>query len=186
MHVISALLWTILGAIIAGAGQIFLAYYNSCREARGLAIALRAEIESLIELAEMRRYLEGLELYEVALMTPDRQPAPSRGLLIRVEQRYFDVFDSARARLGLLGEVSGRVVKAYTYTKAFLEDARDLSLLYESGGRIGEVEVSNEDLIAKVHGAHAALSLAIQHGKEAIDALTAFAKRSCLARARRK
>jgi hypothetical protein len=169
--IMQALLLLIAGAIVGGVGQILFAIYTSSREGIGLAIALKAEIESLLVIVEMRRYLPDLETWVAVLEASSEPIGPEEIYAARIEQDYFGVFHSVRAKIGLLGTASVPVVKAYAFGKSFLEDARDLETIRD---RAAPGSVSPQMLAIKVRGTHQVLARAIQSANQAVAELDTF------------
>jgi hypothetical protein len=172
-----SILLLIAGAIIGGIGQIAYASYTRFHEGIGLAVAVKAEIEAVLAIVEMRRYLALLDMWAAQLETAVGQIGPEQIISARIDQDYFGVFDSAREKIGLLEDASAPVVKAYTFAKAFMEDVRDLA---EIRDHAQPASTDAQWLAPKVRGAHAALAMAIDSANTAVTELNAFSQRHWL------
>ncbi|HLW71071.1 MAG TPA: hypothetical protein VKS22_10670 [Candidatus Binataceae bacterium] len=163
-HGIIALFALIVGAILGGVGQI----YTSFREGSGLADALKAEIESLVILVEMRGYLTSLEGLTTLLEAGAHPDVP----YLRVERSYFGIFEASRSKIGLLGAAAAPVVESYAFANAFLEDMRTLADFSEKG-QIGNVAMKPGELELRVRSAREVLKKALDRGKVAAEELKA-------------
>jgi hypothetical protein len=159
-----SILLLIAGAIIGGIGQILYASYTRFHEKIGLAVALKAEIESVLAIVEMRRYLTLFNLWVDHLEAAVGLINHEHIISARIDQDYFGVFHSAREKIGLLGDASAPIVKAYTFAKAFMEDVRDLTEVRDHPPPAG---VDAQWLAPKVRGARAALAMAIDAANQA-------------------
>jgi len=128
--VLVAVVSGLAGAILGGFGQAAVARYAAFKEAQAAAASIRAEIVSLRELVEKRRYLETLNGIVVRLGQPGAY-VPDRGdvLQVAVTQDYFQVFAAHCGKLGTLGDVAADVVSVYTIAKACVEDLRTFHAL---------------------------------------------------------
>lgn len=75
----------------------------------------------------MRGYRPQFDAWAVQLEASAEPISSEEVLGIRVDHDYFGVFNSNRQRIGLLGDTSAAVVKAYPFGNAFLEDVRDIT-----------------------------------------------------------
>jgi hypothetical protein len=99
---------------------------------------------------------------------------PENIYAVRIDQDYFGVFHSVREKIGLLGDASAPVVKAYTFAKAFMEDVRDL---VEIRDHAQPASTDAQWLAPKVRAAHAVLAMAIDTANTAVMELNAFSQR---------
>jgi hypothetical protein len=160
----NAILLLILGAIIGGVGQIAYASYTRFHEKIGLAVALKAEIESVLAIVEMRGYQTLFDLWVDHLEAAVGLIDPEHIISARIDQDYFGVFHSTREKIGILGDASAPIVKAYISAKAFMEDVRDLTQVRDHPPPAG---VDAQWLAPKVKGARAALAMAIDAANQA-------------------
>ncbi len=125
-------MWTLIGGLagwIAGfAGSILTPYITERRqrkfERRGLAAALKGEIDALRLIAEKRKYIEEFERQIQELRKPGAQTFKQN---INLSEKYFEVYSANAGKIGLLGEdVSNKVAETYTLTKSFLEDVKTI------------------------------------------------------------
>jgi 4-amino-4-deoxy-L-arabinose transferase-like glycosyltransferase len=124
--------WTLIGAIagwIAGfAGSILTPYITERRqrkfERRGLAAALKGEIDAILLIAEKRNFIKGFESDIQKLRNAGTATFSSD---ISITENYFEIFSANAARIGSLGQdVSTKVAEAYTLTKSFFEDVKSI------------------------------------------------------------
>jgi hypothetical protein len=110
----------IAGAIVGGVWQIAFASYTSFYEGVGIAIAVKAEIDSLLAIVEMREDLPELNQDATVLETLEGPATRQHIYYARVEQDYFGVFHAIRPKIGLLGDASGTTIQTYVFAKSFL------------------------------------------------------------------
>jgi hypothetical protein len=174
---VNSILLLILGAIIGGAGRIAFVSYTSFHDAVGMAVALRAEIESVLAIVEMRRYASILDALAAFLESSNEVLGAEYALAARIEQDYFGVFHSVQGKIGLLQNASASVVRSYALAKSFLEDMRDLSDIRAAATTRG---IDPQWLAPKVRGAHQALTLAVEASRTAVTELDTFSRQRWL------
>jgi hypothetical protein len=114
------------GAFVGGTVQAVVNSYERFEEAKGLAIALRAEISSIRAVVEARAYVSGLDQLIQQLSDSSHQVGPEDVFAISVQQDYMEVFSASLPKIGLLGELSGPVVGLYSVVKSLLDDIAQL------------------------------------------------------------
>jgi hypothetical protein len=106
-----ALLSVGVGALLGGVVRAAVDRYASFVESKGMAVALRAEVEAILQLVEARRYLSEVTEHISRLQNPTSTPTLDDVFNIRVSQDYFVVFHALCPKIRLLGPLSGQVVR---------------------------------------------------------------------------
>jgi hypothetical protein len=124
----SAVLSTVLGALLALLGGIVGTWYAARRrerdERRSLAGAFAGEIQAVVDILERRQYVEGIE----ALIAEVESSGRPTAVFGRIRGRYFQVYEANAARIGVLrAPLPEKIARFYTQANAFLEDIRDPS-----------------------------------------------------------
>jgi hypothetical protein len=114
------------GALVGGLVQTTEKSYERFKEAKGLAIAIRAEISSLRAVIQARQYVSILDQLIGRLGDPSHVVVPEDVFAISVRQDYMEVFRACLPKIGLLGGLSGSVVLLYSIVKALLDDIAQL------------------------------------------------------------
>jgi len=122
-----------VGALLGGVISALTSRYAAFKEAKGIAAALHSEIGSILRMIERRQYVEGM-MVVIARLT-DRAHVPNANDVpsISVTQDYFSVFHATASKIGLLGELSGRVTGLYVLGKGLIEDLGTLRRWHEEG-----------------------------------------------------
>jgi hypothetical protein len=128
----SAPLWLIVGILLGGFVEFTVSEYRAYKESRGIALALAAELGALRQLVTWRQYLALLDERITNLQNTDRKMQIEDIFSVRITQKYFTVFESACAKIGVLDELSASVVETYALIKAMLEDIDQLNVLYQA------------------------------------------------------
>jgi len=149
----SAPLWLIVGILLGGFVEFTVSEYRAYKESRGIALALAAELGALRQLVTWRQYLALLDERITNLQNTDRKMQIEDIFSVRITQKYFTVFESACAKIGVLDELSASVVETYALIKAMLEDIDQLNVLYQAAIK-NEVEsaVAVSPLEARIPG----------------------------------
>ncbi len=129
---IIGLLGVVIGAAIGLIGQFLTLQLTNFRIRKNLASAFAAEITSLIDIAQRRKYLEDIQNViseiEKSGARDDAPFPPEYAYRARVKLEYFTVFSSNSDKLGMLGPAAADIVTFYTFVKSIMED---FSSLYE-------------------------------------------------------
>jgi hypothetical protein len=128
----SAPVWLIVGILLGGFVEAVVSEYRAYKESRGIALALAAELRALRQLVTWRQYLALLDERITNLQDLNHVIQIDDIFSIRVTQKYFNVFDSVSAKIGILDELSTRVVETYALIKAMLEDLDQLNALHQA------------------------------------------------------
>ena len=175
----TAVLLLVLGAILGGIGQIAFASFKSFQTSVGIAVSLKSEIESILAVVNVRKYREGLEYIANQLESLEGITPPEFMYGIRVDHDYFGVFHSVQKEIGLLGDCSGAVVRAYTFAKSFLEDMQEITAVRDHPPDGG---VPAKLLALRLRAAHDVLVMAIESGNDAVRQLDNFSRQHWLTR----
>lgn len=111
-----------IGAIFGGLIQAFVHLYLVFQESKGIAVALGAEIDAILTLVKKREFVEQVDDIIKRLQQPAYNLTPHDIFTIPVAQDYFTVFTSLSPKLGLLGDLSGRVVRFYSICKSLIDE----------------------------------------------------------------
>lgn len=169
-----ALLSVGVGALLGGVVRAAVDRYASVVESKGMAVALRAEVEAILQLVEARRYLSEVTEYISRLQSPTYTPTLDDVFNIRVSQDYFVVFHALCPKIGLLGPLSGQVVRLYMVGKSLLEDIHTLREIYERA-RSGDDSLDREELLARSQSVASLFQVISDLGPQVVAALTAYA-----------
>jgi hypothetical protein len=96
-----------VGALLGGVVRAAVDRYAVFVESKGMAVALRAEIEAILQIVEARQYLSLVTRRIERLQNPTYTPTLDDVFNIRVSQEYFVVFHALCPKIGLLGPLSG-------------------------------------------------------------------------------
>ena len=167
-----------VGALLGGVVQTLVARYAAHKEAQGIAVSVRAEINALVELVEARRYIECLDLIVDRLQTTGNAMV-SDYFSPRIKEDYFQVFKAVAPTIGMLKEAAGPSVKAYTLAQSFIEDVH---MLDENRRRVenGMANPNLDRLLTATREVREMLSAALIVGREATDALGGFLRKRWL------
>jgi hypothetical protein len=174
------LLLLIAGALFGGVINAVVGRYTTFKEARGIAAALRSEVESVLGMVKVRGYVEGIDAMISRLRENNYQPTYQDIYAVKVSHDYFAVFHSLASKIGLLGELSGPVVGLYVLAKAIVED---LGSLQETQAELlrGEIALDREGLLRFATELQELLRRALRDGPTVVEQLNDFAERRWLA-----
>ncbi len=175
-------IFTLAGGL-SGGGIVLVANllqsrYQDFRLRKAIAGALAGEIEGLILAVERRRYLDWLDIFiqrqreilrsaeELNAKQPSRgEPSEIRLPTFgpRVTFNYFAVFDKTCEKIGLLGEIAGKVALLYTLAKGIVEDMNLLreGAQFQSVSEVIQLHEELRDILAEN----------LRRGRELIQAL---------------
>jgi hypothetical protein len=111
-----------VGTLLGGVISALTSRYAAFKEAKGIAAALRAEIDSILLMISKRRYIEGLTEVIARLTDPAHILTLADIPSISVTQDYFSVFHATASKIGMLGELSGPITRLYVFGKGLIED----------------------------------------------------------------
>jgi hypothetical protein len=183
-----------IGALLGGVVRAAEARYASFKEAKGMALALRAEIGSLLRIVQARQYTEHLDRIVERLHDSTYHPTRNDVFAIRVSQNYFQVFDSLCPKIGLLSgsrgfydpqnellpyELSGELVLFYNTCKALLEDLLALQEMHEKAAE-REGKLNRQALLAITQNIRSHFLLILAKGQLVVHALQVHADRRWL------
>ncbi|WP_368648498.1 hypothetical protein ABRZ10_05450 [Castellaniella ginsengisoli] len=155
------LISAIVGGVIAIGGNLTIEWFRHRRRAKSLALALRGEINAIIEVVEIRRYAELLsEGIGIVVATKKHQlwhlPAKSR---------YFIIYEENASDLGILSsDVTEHIARTYALAKSFLDDVTNPNWLSNKGP---------DEVVHALEEAKQVLLLAIESGQRAISEIEA-------------
>ena len=135
-----------VGIILGGLVQIAVSRHAAFQESKGIAAALRAEIESIIRLIEHRKYVDSLKDVIKSLENPAHEVTPSDIFTFRVSENPYGIFDALCHKIGLLGDVSGPVVSFYVLAKSLVVGISDLWEIREKA-LAGDLPLTHGELL---------------------------------------
>lgn len=125
-NVVNHTLWWIpviaafVGGALAVGGNILIEVYRHWKARKSLALALRGELQAILRVVEIRRYIGHLKETIEDLRAGKTIYLPS----LVVKWNYFLVYDSNASSLGTLPPaIAEKIAITYTYAKSYLEDA---------------------------------------------------------------
>ena len=157
--------------------------YAVFKESKGVALAIRAELESLLKLAALRNYAVVTEAIIKRLGDPSHTPEVSDIFSMHITQDYFAVFHALSPRLGLLGPLASNVVFSYASTKALVEDVRSLreqALPFIEGRSTGAAEQARALLLQRTCSLNKLIEQTLRVGVDTVNVLATFAERRWL------
>jgi hypothetical protein len=122
LSLLNGLLVFVAGALIGGVVHALVERYAVFKESKGVAMALRAEINAFLGLVTFRDYVAITDRMIVRLRDRTHVVDLADVFLIRIAQDYFSVFHALSPKIGLLGPLGRDVVLTYAAAKALLED----------------------------------------------------------------
>ena len=165
-----------VGALLGGVVQALVGRYAAFKESKGMAVALQAEINAIIQIVGYRQYLTHLNQIIQTLQNPAHQPTHQNVFSAKVEQNYFETFNSLSSKIGLLNSLSQDVVLFYTQAKAVLEDFHRLHETYEQALR-GQITLNRVGLLNQTQRLHDLVQIALATGQRAAHDLNLHASR---------
>lgn len=164
------LISALAGGLIAIAGSWIVEYWRQCRRAKSLALALRGEINAIIEIVRIRGYVEMLE---ATIAEATQTPSPMHVTwYIQTKNRYFIAYEENASDLGMLSPgVAEEIARTYALARSFLDDVTNPNWLDRQ---------TPEDVINAMQEAEKVLVMAIDSGTKAISKIEAkYIKRPC-------
>lgn len=98
--------------------------YAIFKESKGIAGAIKAELDGLFAVVSQRKYLEGLDCLVKKLEDETYRSTVADLYTFPVSQDYFQIFHALAPKIGLLGSVTEDTVAVYILAKSILEDVR--------------------------------------------------------------
>ncbi|MFO0747064.1 MAG: hypothetical protein U1F43_15580 [Myxococcota bacterium] len=126
MEAIVGLVSLTAGALLGGVVKVVFDRYTAFTESKGVATALRAEIDGLLRLMETRGYGPRIAQIIADASRPDHVVTADDILSVRTTQDYFVVFRSVMSKVGLLDDLGARVIYFYSLARAIVEDVGEL------------------------------------------------------------
>jgi hypothetical protein len=170
-----ALLSVGVGALLGGVVRAFVDRYTVFEESQGMAVALKAEIEALLQIIHYREYVrlvtERISRLQDATDTLTRD---DNVFNIRVSQEYFTVFHAVCPKIGLLGSLSTPVVRLYTVGKSLVEDLHYLAEIYERV-RTEQGDLDRKELLNRSQAVADLFQTILVGGPQVVTALAAYA-----------
>lgn len=116
---IFGLLGVIVGGIITFLATLYFDKIKSTREINNLTMALKAEVKTILEITESRKYLESLKNHLNEL----HNNKTNDFFYFRANKDYFKIYNSNSDKIGVLEkELPLLVTKFYSLGNAILED----------------------------------------------------------------
>ena len=165
-----------VGALLGGLVNAILAQYTSFQESKGMARALKAEIDAVLALLALRDYAGDLGKAIARLQNPQYLPAPRDTMNVLVTQDFFITYHALAPKIGLLGEVSGAVAHVYVLAKGLIEDFRTCRDLLEKAIE-RRSPPDREDMLTLNSRILGLLQTVSTEARQVSDNLGAYAKR---------
>ena len=181
--VLFSVLVFITGTLLGGAVNALVERYSVFKEAKGVALALQAEMNAVLRMAALRQYGAGSDAILVRLRDPTHVVGIEDLFWVRGEEDYFSVFHAVAPKIGLLGPLGGDVVLVYAAAKSILEDLRflrDEGQAFLEGRRNVTPEQVRAFLLQQMTEINALLTGAVKLATEAAADLGTFANRRWL------
>jgi hypothetical protein len=178
----SGLIGVAVGALLTGATTVLVHSRERFRESQGIAHALRAEINALIERANTRQYLDAVTASIARLSDAQHQLVIEDMFWARIRQDYFATFHALSGKIGLLGPLAADVVLVYVKTKSLFEDIAVSSDLFERFLDGRPLPVNAQALRAWIFNLNSSirdhLLACVEQGRETSAELEVYAKQS--------
>jgi len=171
-----ALFSLIVGALLGGVVQAVVGRYASFKESQGIAAALSSEMSAIVELIEIREYVSHLTSMSKRLSDRTYKPTHEDIFNVRVTQDYFRVFNELTPKIGLLGEMSGTIVRFYSLCKALLEDVNRLQEILEKATE-EYLATIRKDLLDLYQKDLAIFNMIVSEGKRVGEQLKEYGRR---------
>lgn len=173
-----AILSALLGAMSGGLIEAFRRSRETFRERKAMALALRAEVRTLLGLVELRQYPQLLERIMGRLRDANHPVVDDDIFAVRIQENYFSVFEGCAAKLGLLPSCAAELVVTYGLARSFLEDVAVLWVFREKvlDGRIQINNNHREWLATWTQAVANILTLCINNGRGLEQKLTKIAE----------
>jgi hypothetical protein len=165
-----------VGALLGGVVQAVVGRYAAFKESKGIAVALGAEISSIVQIVEFRQYLAHLDQLIKTLQSTTHQPTYQDLFSVKIAQDYFTTFNSLCSKMGQLGSLSHQVVLFYTKAKSVIEDTHRLYEMHEQALR-GHSTLNRVGLLAQTQELRNLMQNAMETGNLAIQELDTYARR---------
>ncbi len=128
------LIGLLLGALLGGVVDVAVRAYERFKEGQRIALALGAEINALVRLAEANNYIAEVNGILARLDDPQHGPTVVRTDFFapQIGQDYFSTFDSVSDKIGLLKPPLGaQVVLVYSATKSLFDEIAESRIAME-------------------------------------------------------
>lgn len=117
-NVPAVLLSGIVGILLGGVVRAAVSNYASFKEGKGIAAAIRAEIEAIIHVQEFAQHIEAASLVIKRLEEGHSLPTHNDVFTFPISDRPFQVFDSLCHKIGVLGTLGAQVISVYVLGRA--------------------------------------------------------------------
>jgi hypothetical protein len=162
----------VIGALFAGLSRSIVDRYQAFKEAEGIAAALRAEIDALLNLVESRQYSKTLEEI-IRRLDGSKSAAVADYFDPPIAREYFPVFKAVVSKIGVLREAGAPTIKAYMLAQSVIEDVHALQ---EERRKVesGTLQPDRDELLRATRELNRVLAEALNAGKDSIKALDLF------------
>jgi len=169
------LLSVAVGALLGGVINAMVGRYAAFKESKGIAAALRAEIDSVLSMVQHRRYLPELTNAVAQLTSPAHVVTVNDIPTIWITQDYFTAFHATASKIGLIGELAGPITRLYVFGKGVIEDLALLRRWHETGAF-----VTRQQLLDFLNNVRSLLETIELEGRQLIGRLDEYTKRRWL------
>lgn len=168
-----------VGILLGGLVQAAVTRYAAFQEAKGIAAAIRAELEATLSMWNHMKWDEAIEQITERLEDPRHKLTSDDVFTFIANPKPFQVFDSLCHKIGLLEILSAQVVSTYALGKAFLAN---VSILWDLRERLldRKITVEREALLGLTQGVTALLQEFRGAGSQTVTALAAHERRRWL------
>ncbi len=122
----------LVGAIFGGLIRALVHLYLRFEESKGIASALKAEIDAIFRIIEFRAFITKADDIIQRLQNPSHLMDLNDIFEIPIAQDYFSVFNSVSGKIGLIGDLSGPVVRFYVLMKSLIDEIQGLARFHEN------------------------------------------------------
>lgn len=118
----SELLSVILGALLAGGGQLANSIIERRREREAVLTAIASEVDSICRLVRHQRYFEEAEKVAAKIQNGNWDGC---GFVIDIRENYFVAYEGLVEKIGLLNpDHVAKIVNFYAYCKSVIDSTR--------------------------------------------------------------
>lgn len=155
------LISVIVGGAIAISGNLAIECWRQRQRAKGLALALRGEINAIIEVVKIRQYEELLS-EGISLVVATKK---HKLWHLPAKNRYFVVYEQNASDIGILSPgATTNIARTYALAKSFLDDVTNPNWLNYR---------TPDEVVHALKGAQQVLLMAIESGHRAISEIDA-------------
>jgi len=131
---VTGILGAFVGSVATGIPILLAEWCKSRKELTQLKSSLVAEVAALVEIAEKREYLRGLQGFCDFLQ--GQPEGTTRNFLVRIPKHYSRIYQANADRIGIVDASTARkIVQFHQFVDAVIQDVVPGGTLYQ-GGRV--------------------------------------------------